>query len=309
MQKMIRSIFLGLAALALAAFPAGAGATAFPDLIQLPTGFQPEGIVVGKGSTFYSGSLANGAIYRGDLRTGQGEIFVPGQAGMVSVGLAFDERSGSLFVAGGPTGLARVYDGGSGALLASYALSGPGSFINDAIVTRDAVFFTNSSLPLLYKLPLGPGGSLPDPASIVTLTLSGGWQQVAGFNANGIEATSNGKDLIVVNSTVGRLFRVDPATGEAQAVDLGGESVSAGDGLLLRGSLLYVVRNRLNEIVVVNLAADLASGRVVERLTNPNFAVPTTIASFGSAVYAVNAKFGVPTPPTTPYEVVRVPLQ
>lgn len=42
----------------------------FPDTIALPAGFQPEGIASGRGSTFYAGSLANGAIIKGDLRTG-----------------------------------------------------------------------------------------------------------------------------------------------------------------------------------------------------------------------------------------------
>ncbi len=114
--------------------------------------------------------------------------------------------------------------------------------------------------------------------------------------------------LIIVNSTVGQLFRVDSLTGEAVAIDLGGESVSAGDGLLFYGSLLYVVRNRLNEVVVVDLSEDFTSGVVVDRITDPDFNVPTTLVGFGNALYAVNAKFGVPLPATISYEVVRVPL-
>ena len=53
----------------------------FPPVIQLPTGFQPEGIEVGKGTTFYAGSVATGAIYRGNLRTGAGAVLVPGGSG------------------------------------------------------------------------------------------------------------------------------------------------------------------------------------------------------------------------------------
>jgi sugar lactone lactonase YvrE len=278
----------------------------FPDLIQLPTGFRPEGIAVGRGPVFFTGSLADGAVIRGDLRTGEYEILVAGAAGMVSVGMAFDQRTNALFVAGGPTGLLRVFDAGTGQLLASYQLAGAGSFINDVIVTRDAAYVTNSSQAVLYKLPLGPGGSLPDPGEVEVFVLSGDWQQVPGFNANGIEASPNGKWLIIVHSTLGNLYRVDPNTGEAVLIDLGGESVTAGDGLLLRGSLLYVVRNRLNEIVVVDLSKDYTSGVVVDRLTSPYFDVPTTIAAFGSDLYAVNAKFGNPTPDAVPYEVVRV---
>lgn len=46
----------------------GAG-NSFPDVISLPIGFQPEGIVAGRGPEFFVGSLAVGAIYQGDLRT------------------------------------------------------------------------------------------------------------------------------------------------------------------------------------------------------------------------------------------------
>ena len=64
----------------------------FPDLIPLPDGFRPEGVVVGNGLDIYAGSLATGAIYRADLRTGQGEIIVPPQGdGTIAVGLSFDQ--------------------------------------------------------------------------------------------------------------------------------------------------------------------------------------------------------------------------
>ena len=59
----------------------------------------------------------------------------------------------------------------------------------------------------------------------------------------------------------------------------------AGDGLLLRGRTLYVVRNNLNQIAVVELAPDLSGGEVVGTITNPNFDVPTTIAAFPRSEY------------------------
>ena len=43
----------------------------FPDRIELPDGFQPEGITIGPGATAYVGSLATGAIYAVNLRTGE----------------------------------------------------------------------------------------------------------------------------------------------------------------------------------------------------------------------------------------------
>jgi len=278
----------------------------FPAVIELPAGFRPEGIAVGKGSIFYTGSLADGAVVRGDLRTGAVSELVPGQTGMVSVGLAYDERSGALFVAGGATGLARAFDGDSGELLASYRLAEPPNFINDVIVTREAAYFTNSNQALLYRLPLGPAGQLPEAAEVQTLALSGDWQTTPGFNANGIEASPDGKTLIIVHTAGGVLYRVDALTGAATAIDLGGKSVSMGDGLLLRGSRLYVVRNRIHQIVTVELAEGWRSGVVVGTHSQANFNVPTTLAAFGDRIYAVNAKFGAPSPESIQYEVLRV---
>jgi sugar lactone lactonase YvrE len=293
--------------LLLAYAPAGVRAAAtYPDVIALPNGWLPEGIVTGRGPVIYSGSRANGAIYAADLRTGAGEIIVPGQAGRVSVGLSFDARTNYIFAAGGPTGKAYVYDADTGALVQEYTLTAPGTFVNDVIVTREAAYFTDSAVAVYYRVPLGPGGQIAAAGAVETIPLTGEYQQVPGFNSNGIEASPNGKDLIIVNSSSGLLYRVDPLSGEATTIDLGGASVSMGDGLLLHGRTLYVVRNRINQIAVVTLAPDLSSGAVVGVITQPNFDVPTTIAEFGNALYVVNARFTTPPTPSTTYDIVRV---
>src|SRR5512146_1510688 len=178
MPNLKRATLIAMMALLLAVMPAFAATAPFPDVIQLPTGYQPEGSALGSGSTFYVGSLVDGKIVKGDLRTGQSSVFVPGQAGMLTVGIYYDQQIGRLFAAGGPTGLARVFDA-SGALLQSYQLASPGNFINDVIVTRDAAYFTSSFEAVLYRLPFGPDGSLPDPSAVQALPLSGDWQQVA----------------------------------------------------------------------------------------------------------------------------------
>ena len=301
----VAAVVVGTAAVSTAS--AAPGTTTFPEVIALPDGWLPEGIAVGRGSTFYSGSRANGAIYRGDLRTGEGSIFAPGATGRVAVGLSVDQRGRYLFVAGGPTGEAYVFDANSGALVANYVLTAPGTFVNDVIVTREASYFTDSARPVLYRLALGPDGRVDPAMTIEEIDLGGDWQQVPGFNANGIEATPNGEWLIVVNSTVGALYRVDPQTGDTTQIDLGGASVTAGDGLLLQGSTLYVVRNQLNTIVVIDLSSDLLQGTVTGQITSPLFDVPTTIAMFGSSLYAINARFSTPPTPTTTYSIVRVP--
>ncbi len=306
----MRRLTIAIAGMLLLAAAAPAAAEpAYPDVIQLPTAFQSEGIAIGTQHTFYAGSLADGTIVSGDLRTGEVEVLAPGAAGQLAVGMDYDARSGYLFVAGGLNAVGRVYDTGSGALVAEYAMAGGGQFgdfINDVIVTRDAAYFTNSFAPEIYRVPLGPGGKLTS-AAAATIPLSGEWVQVSGFfvfNANGIEATADGKTLLIVSSAGEAVYTVDPATGEANQIDLGGP-LPSGDGLVLAGKTLYVVQNQLNQIGVITLSTDLGSGVVGEPITDPAFNVPTTADLFGSSLYAVNAKFGTP-PVGTPYEVVRV---
>jgi sugar lactone lactonase YvrE len=290
-----------------AAMIGAAPAQAFPDVIPLPNGFQPEGIASGTGTTFYVGSISTGAVYRGDLRTGEGEILVPAQAGRNAIGLKYDERTGLLFVAGGPTGFAYIYDGETGAKVDDIQLTSAPSFINDVVVTRDAAYFTNSFQPAIYRVALANNGELPASPTAVEIPLTGDYQFTQGaFNANGIAATPNGDTLIIVNSVDGALYNVDPETGDATLIDLGGDSVPNGDGILLQGKTLYVVQNQLNQIAVVELNSDLTEGTIVDTITSSAFRVPTTIARFGSALYAVNARFGTPPTPDTEYEVVQV---
>ena len=285
-----------------------AAARPFPATIALPTGFQPEGVAVGKGHTFYVGSIPTGAIYRGDLRTGEGSILVPGEMGVRNaIGLDVDERN-RLFVAGGPGGRAFVYDARTGASLASVQLA-PGSptFVNDVVVTGDAAWFTDSFRPVLYRLAIAPNGTL---GGVTTVPLSGDIVFVPGdFNVNGIDATPNGKMLVVVQSNTGQLFTVDPATGVTDRIGLsGGEGhVMGGDGILLDGNTLYVVRNTENKLAVIELSPDLESGTIVAELTSAAFDVPTTIAEFGNRLYLVNARFGTPNPGTAAYSVVQLP--
>lgn len=281
-------------------------AQSFPEIIPLPNGWQPEGIVTGYGSTIYAGSLANGAIYEASLRTGEGAEVVPPQEGRVAVGLAFDPRSGSIFAAGGPGGAGYVYDVDTGESHGDFEFTTENSFVNDVVVTRAAAYFTDSARPYLYRVPLGPGGTLPDPSEVEAIELSGDYEQVEGFNANGIDATPGGKALIIVQSATGKLFKVDPQTGEAQEIDLGGETLPNGDGILLRGKTLFVVQNQLNQIAVVQLANDYLGGEITDTLTNEAFRVPTTIAAFGSRLYVVNARFGTEPTPDTEYEIVQV---
>jgi sugar lactone lactonase YvrE len=278
-------------------------ASPFPDHIDLPTGFQPEGITIGPGGVAYFGSLANGDIYAANLRTGVGSVISQGP-GTPSVGLKIDNQR-HLFVAGGTSGTGRVIDLDTGDIT-SYPFSTAPTFVNDVVLTRDFAWFTDSSSPRLYGIPIGAAGEPGAPADVVTLPLSGDWQQVPGFNANGIAVTPDQQALLVVQSSTGLLFRVDPETGVAQQVDLGGTQLTAGDGLLVKGNILYAVQNQLNRVSVIKLNAAGTSGELMDILTSTDFDIPTTVASFGNSLYLPNARFTTPPTPTTPYWVTRI---
>lgn len=297
---MIRALLAFVVAGAFAATALAGSATDFPKQIDLPNGILPEGIATA-GNQFYAGSRANGAVYRGDLRTGEGAFFVPGQAGRVATGLKVDR--GRLFVSGAGTGNAYVYDAKTGVELASYAFSTGGSFINDVVVTKDAAWFTDSLMPVLYRVALGPGG---EPGSFTTVPLTGAFEQQPGFNVNGIDARANGKTLVIVQSGTGKLFTVTTAGVTSEIVLADGESVPNGDGILLDGRVLYVVQNRLNVIAKIKLSAGVETGRVLERKSDPGFDVPTTIAERGRFLFAVNARFTTPPTPDTPYWITRI---
>lgn len=236
------SATLCMAALVVPAAPAMAssGHGCFPTLISLPDGFQPEGIAIGRAPFAYLGSRATGSIYRADLRTGKGAIISTGP-GTPSLGLKIDGR-GRLFVSGGTGGDARVVDIRTGRVLASYRLATGPSFINDVVLTDQAAWFTDSTNPFLYALPLGRHGALPNQDQVVRLPLTGDLVYTTGTNANGIVTTPDGRGLLVVQSNTGGLFRVYPRTGLTRAVDLGGESLLNGDGLLRDGRTLYAVQ-------------------------------------------------------------------
>jgi len=238
--------------------------TPLPETIALPNGFQPASVAAGPATTLYTGLLADGAVYQPDVTTGEGSVLVAGERGRVNVGLTFDSRAGHLFAAGRTTGKAYVYDTKAG-LLETVTLATTKSTVNDAVLSGNTVYFTDSSRAVLYRLALGEEGALPEGDSGDNeLPITGAFTRAPdpmAFNTNGTKAADDGI-LIIVSTTTGQLFTVNPDTGESAEIGLGDGNVENGDGILLDGSTLYVVQNQGNKIAVVELSEDLASGAV-----------------------------------------------
>lgn len=286
-----------------------------PSSIPIPDDFQPEGIAVGEGNSFYVGSLRDGDIYRGDLRSGDGAPWVDNHAddGRVAVGMRVDKARDWLVVAGGPTGHAWVYDTNDGTTVADLVLGPPGAtFSNDVAITGEALYFTDTFAPRIYKVPIGADGTFGATQSI---TVTGPAAATGGFGLNGIDSTHRGW-LLVNHTGLGILALIDPATGVSRQIALTGPGLVAGtlDGLQVEGRTVWVVQNFANSVARVELSPDLTSGRVVEVITSDLFRVPTTVARHGSRLALVNGRFdlgfpppfGPGAPPGTDFDVVQI---
>ncbi len=312
------------AALLLTAGAAGfaqSNRSVFPELIQLPGDFGPEGIATGNGSTFYVGSLnaaTAGQILVGDLRTGNFTQLVP-PTGRIAAGMKFDPRSNYLHVAGGTSGRATVYNAASGEEIAFYQFLPPGvPGINDVVLTREAAYFTDTTRPFLGRIALGSRGE-PGTGALIPLPANFGVPGPCTIGppprGNGIAASQNGQHLVLVHMSEGQLYRLDtealvPVPIAITGGDFaGGAALCSTDGILLEGDTLYAVQAALNRVAVVKMSSDLLSGEITHYLTepfssNPALQTPTTIARFGNALYAVT--FGG-TPPSPDF-IVRIPI-
>lgn len=315
MRRLVASLTVLVVLLGLAATPTDAErrSQAFPDTIDLPDGFFPEGIAIA-GRTAYVGSLNDGAIQELNLRTGATTTLAasPGP-NKISVGMDVDRR-GRLWVAGGGGGFFpgtepgfRVYDTGTGELLADIDLPDAG-FVNDVIVTRGAAWFTDTFDSALIRVPIGRRGAIGTPERV---ELGGEWVAGPGPNANGIVATPNERHLIVAQVAApeggGAAVYLVPAerratTAEATRIDLDAPLPGA-DGLVLVGRTLYSVSGGVTEI---RLSGRLDAGRVIRTIEVPGAETPTTADVFGSRLYVVDARFSAGGDPNTSYQVTAI---
>jgi len=278
----------------------------WPDLIPIAAGLEPEGIEMGNDTEFFvganswTGNLTHaGAIYRGDLVTGEGQIVVPPTGKPVS-GLSYDARTDYLYAATGyaPGGFAgpfleqgvKVYAATSGRLLGE-VIFGDGIVANDVLVTANAVYCTDSLSTTLYKIALQDNGrvfsTVPEKIEMT------GFEMVDGFNANGLVSDFDGRQLVIINITSGVLYLVDTESGAASPVSVQGaeQLFPDGDGLYMDGRTLYIMQNFSQKIAVVELSEDLTQGTFVKNLVSDDFSIPTTITGYGDCVYAINTRY------------------
>ena len=240
----MRKLIVALLALGSLAVPLALAQSGYPEKIALPNGFAPEGIEIGTGNTFYTGSALTGQIWVGDLRTGTGRILVPGAT------TAEHARRDRDRVRPRPAVGRRRRFRHRARLRREDGRAAARVPVRDAARDvhqrrrrdEEGAYFTDSQRPVLYRIALSKNGA---PGAPTTIPLGGEYAHVAGqFNLNGIVATANGKTLIAVQSFSKKLSLIDPSPAWRRRSTSASYDLVNGDGLLLHGKTLYVVQNR-----------------------------------------------------------------
>jgi sugar lactone lactonase YvrE len=255
----------------------------------------PEGVAYQSDTgDFYVGSTTDGTVFRGNVEGGpkEAEVFLEPESDgrTTAIGMEVGE-DGRLFIAGGDTGRIFVYDTESTDQIRRLDTSDAGAtFLNDVAVTPDGdAYVTDSLRPVLFRVPSTVDGvGEVEPWLNFEETPA---EYEEGFNFNGIDATEDGRYLVAVQSNTGELFRIDIESKQVVEINLGGETLTNGDGLLLDGRTVYVVRNEQALIVPVKLSGEYIRGKVGEPFTDPSFAFPTTIAKTDGRLLVVNSQF------------------
>jgi sugar lactone lactonase YvrE len=255
----------------------------------------PEGVAYQSDTgDFYVGSTTDGTVFRGNVEGGskEAEVFLEPESDgrTTAIGMEVDEE-GRLYIAGGDTGRIFVYDTESADQIRRLDTpDAEATFLNDVAVTPDGdAYFTDSMRPVLFRVTsTGDGVGDAEPWLNFEGTPA---EYEEGFNFNGIDATEDGRYLVAVKSNTGELFRIDTESKEVVEINLEGETLANGDGLLLDGRTVYVVRNEQGLIVPVKLSGEYISGEVGEPFTDPSFAFPTTIAKTNGRLLVVNSQF------------------
>lgn len=300
------------------AFATGtATAQVAPTVLPLPeAAAYPEGVTVDPTSgAVYTNSANTGVVVRLDPETGATAVVGdplnraearPDKPMSVALGLKADGE-GRLWVAGARTGSMHVVDIATGRRLARFTTPEGPSLINDVALTSEAAYFTDTLRPVLWRVSRD---AVTDAALEPWLSFEGTALRYGEEpNLNGIAATADGRYLIVVQMKAGRLFRIDTRTREVAAIDTAGVALDGGDGLVLDGRRLYVVRQWAGEVVALDLSPDFATATEVKRISPSELAWPATAAIRGDRLIVANSQLnrrdaGDP----EPFSLISIPL-
>ncbi|MFI6478644.1 hypothetical protein ACIBH1_11960 [Nonomuraea sp. NPDC050663] len=269
---------------------------------------------------YYTGSAADGTLYRGHVNKEAAEVWSPdGTDGRtVTAGMAMD-LVGRLYVNGAATGVVRVYDPKNGELLAE--LTGrDGGFLNEITIADDgSAFVTDSMLPVIYRITERRGQWAMEPW--LELTDSPIEWSYGQHNLNGILAVGH-RHLLTVQSNTGRLWRIDRHTRKVTEVDLGGDLLPSGDALVsddgrrvyVTQGNLYAEGNREPRVAVVDFSRDLTRAKITDSLIPPGGLLHPAQAALTEhgRLLVVNTQYnrflqGLP-PQSLPFTISSIPV-
>jgi sugar lactone lactonase YvrE len=269
----------------------------------------PEGVAVKHhGRVFFVGATGDGTIYRGTIDDPVVREFIPGGPGKAAIGI--EVAGNKLYVAGGPTGNVLVYNLRTKQVVASFA-TGAGGFLNDLVVTRKGdVFVTDSFRPTLWHITarqVRAGSGTPE---AIPVGPEIAYQSTPSpFNLNGIVARKGGKQLIVIQSNTGFLFRIeldDDATNGREITRIAADPLVGGDGLLLDRGRLIVVQGNPAALQFLNLKGGATRAELVKTRTDPSLRGPSTVDRAKHLYLVVNADFAQS---RTPFTVSGLPAK
>jgi hypothetical protein len=299
-------------------FPATAafahdGAGRPPAAYQLngdAAGSRFEGIGVDtRGDTFYVSETTGGEIHRGHTHHAQTLEWKPeGADGRTTARGITTDRSGRVYIAGGPNGINTdrpdlwVYDA-DGTLLAAPRVGVANAFVNDVVIGPDgAAYFTNSNAPQVFRVAHEQGtwtiSTWVDATGIIATQ--------AGFNLGGIVVSPDRSALIVAQGNVGALWRVDLRSRAVRQVAVTGADLLNADGLVRRGNELTVVRNFSRRLTTLRLAHDGSNAEAIADIATDPTRVFTTAKFARGRLLLVDSKFEEQPAPSAPYEVVAL---
>jgi hypothetical protein len=225
------------------------------------------------------------------VRTGAQRVVVPGRPGVHANGIRFAGRT--IVVAGGTTGVVSIYDARTGAPIRDYDLQA--GFANGVGILGRTAYVTDTLKHVVYAVPVDGRGDAR------TLAL-GGEYVPADLDLDGIVPAGR-RTLLAGQYGTGLLFTVDPVTGLARKIDLGGATVPKNDGLLLEGRRLYVAQNS-GTVTKIDLNRDRTAGRIVGTFPAEPLRNPVDLARVRGHLYVLNANDPQHPKPTDVDEIV-----
>lgn len=295
-----------------------AAAPPAPTRIDLPASVSfPEGVAYDAAAgALYTASAEDGTVVRVNATTGAADVVTPAGTLMPAGGTIFPgplgmevDGANRLWIAGGFTGKVWVVSTTDGSVIKEVTVpTTPRSLINDVAIVGSVGYFTDTFVPTLWRLSAEGGaiGNIEPWLDLSATPISYGGE---GPKLNGITATPDGRTLLVVHMGQGQLFKIDVATKAVAAIDTAGADLTTADGLVLDGSTLYVIRQGAQEVVTMQLNAELTSATVVSRFTE-GLSWPATAHRVGDDLVVVNTQFNTreQNTPTRPFTLLRVPV-